>query len=284
MKHPFISKTRKVSIEVITPTVAAWLLENANTKNRNINKPHVSQLVKKIINNQFDFSNDFIWFDTEGILGNGQHRLKACVLADKSIEVGVITGISDRMSMIEKTDVGKGRSMSDLIHLMVENVEATNLIVAIGRNLYAFEHRFLNENNKTQWLKANITRTQPREVAKTIEDNYDNIYPVFEIAKKSSKSKYKKVGFLVAVVEYAKKYPEKAHQFLREVIDGIADDKESWGEGYPPRTLREYLNDDNAGGEAQIQVLCGKTFSAIKAFHEERKLSILQQPNELKIK
>lgn len=87
IKHLF-TKTVK-----IYPADAREIL-GTSSGNRAIGVGHVKRLAKDITAGQFLLSNDAICFAPDGRLWNGHHRLEACILADKPIQVQVTFNIS----------------------------------------------------------------------------------------------------------------------------------------------------------------------------------------------
>lgn len=93
----------------ITPEVAEFILKECNTTNRVIRNSNLTQLKRCLDADEWKFVSDAISFDTDGVLTNGQHRLTACTLANKPIEVLVAFGV-ERSSAI---DTGAKRSFTD---------------------------------------------------------------------------------------------------------------------------------------------------------------------------
>lgn len=96
---------------VITPDMAKWILDNCNVKNRPIRKNHLSDLVRVIKAGEWKRVGTGISFDSEGNLTDGQHRLTACVIAKKPIEVLLVFSIEHSTAI----DTGAKRSFSDNI-------------------------------------------------------------------------------------------------------------------------------------------------------------------------
>ena len=74
-----------VSTEVITitPAVAAdWLGKSNNV--RGLNPHRARELALQMESNDWELNGESIKFDTKGDLVDGQHRLKACVMSNKS--------------------------------------------------------------------------------------------------------------------------------------------------------------------------------------------------------
>lgn len=100
-------KARKVKV---TPQLAKqWL--KTNEDNRNVSEEWVKKLARGMSKDDFPNVGETIKFDTDGHLIDGQHRLMAVVLADKTIEFFVIEGIErdNRYRM----DQGRTRKPSD---------------------------------------------------------------------------------------------------------------------------------------------------------------------------
>ena len=73
--------------ERITPEMALEILTHKNFKNRPIKKAQLRRLIKAIKADEWIVTNQGISFDPEGNLLDGQHRLHACIEANKSIDI-----------------------------------------------------------------------------------------------------------------------------------------------------------------------------------------------------
>ena len=77
----------------ITPEQAQdWLTHN-NKRNRKVIEPHAQMIRRDIEAGRWMNSAQPIVFDQYGMILNGQHRLRACALADIPIETYVVTGV-----------------------------------------------------------------------------------------------------------------------------------------------------------------------------------------------
>jgi hypothetical protein len=104
----------KQSIETVTPLDAQVYLQKS-TLNRKISKTLLGSLTQSIINDRFVLNGQPIIFDEEGFLIDGQHRLTACLLSDKPIEIAVVRGINK--SAFNVIDCGKKRSLGDVLSI-----------------------------------------------------------------------------------------------------------------------------------------------------------------------
>lgn len=104
----------KMEIIVVTPDIAqAWL--DKNTHNRKPSARHVDKLARDMIAGNFVYTGDAIRFDIKGNLIDGQHRLMACVKAEKGFETLVIYDLPPATQ--DKLDAGKNRGAGDVISL-----------------------------------------------------------------------------------------------------------------------------------------------------------------------
>ncbi len=134
--------TPKIYSELITitPQVAQRMLINGNGGNRLLSKYRVNILVEAIKRGEWVSNSNSIGFDVNGNLTDGQHRLNAVVLANRSIQSLVTYNLPP--DSFKTTDIGKNRSSGDIA-----------AIIGMGRNartvgsaanlLFQFEHGYL---------------------------------------------------------------------------------------------------------------------------------------------
>lgn len=125
----------KAEIRTVTPEEAKLLLQN-NSNNRAIRQKRVESYAKDMINGNWNLTGQGITIDKNGQILDGQHRLSAIVLANKPIEMLVVTE-ADRCATY---DAGLVRSNLDKIKLGREinsNGGAISTVgLAIIRNYY----------------------------------------------------------------------------------------------------------------------------------------------------
>ena len=103
---PFSVKTQRV-----TPALAKkWLALNVQT-NRRLDKRKVSQYAHLLANKMWDLNGETIKFDMTGNLIDGQHRLAACIEANKGFSTVVVRGLDP--ATIATIDTGRKRSLAD---------------------------------------------------------------------------------------------------------------------------------------------------------------------------
>lgn len=128
----------KFYIEKITPEMAIEYLKHNNV-NRNISTHTVRKYADDMKNGAFQCNGEAIKFNKSGALVDGQHRLSAIVKSGVTVEMAVIRGVDDSVSVY---DLARGRSLLDSI--IIEGYDrdiANNSYVAVARlHLYLTNH------------------------------------------------------------------------------------------------------------------------------------------------
>ncbi len=117
-------------IVTITPARAAELLAN-NTHNRSVNQRSVDRLTATILAGEWQFNAQPIQVAKDGTLLDGQHRLLACVKANRSIQSLIVWNA--QVSSQETMDMGKSRSVADILRL--RGYKNQSVIAALGRRI-----------------------------------------------------------------------------------------------------------------------------------------------------
>lgn len=122
------------AIEIITPGKARQILQAAG-ENRKLNDRMVSKYAADMIKGLWYVNGEAIKIDTQGRLLDGQHRLWACIRADKPFSTMIVIGLppESRLTM----DQGRKRSMAD--QLQFRGVVQAGPSAAICRLLHAWE-------------------------------------------------------------------------------------------------------------------------------------------------
>ncbi len=87
-----------------------------NTGNRRLNKRKLQQLVGQMQRGEFINTGEPIIISKEGILNDGQHRLRAIIDADVEVDLDVRFGIS--RDAFRVTDTGASRTPGDVLTIM----------------------------------------------------------------------------------------------------------------------------------------------------------------------
>lgn len=99
-------------VEEFTPQRAASILASSNGKNyRPLMERHARFLSRSIARGEFTVNGESIKFNTAGDLVDGQHRLRACVIANRPFRSYVVYGVDDVINI----DTGSRRKLDDLL-------------------------------------------------------------------------------------------------------------------------------------------------------------------------
>lgn len=115
MVLPMTKSKRKLAIETVTPKKAMELLE-MNKNNRPITQNHIKVLAQEILNDRWKFNGDTIKIGSDDEVLDGQHRLWACVEANKPIETVIVYGV-ERDAFATIDTIRKTRTGSDILAL-----------------------------------------------------------------------------------------------------------------------------------------------------------------------
>lgn len=82
----------QITIEKITPAIAAAYLDSSNTANRPMRPQHVRALASDMRAGLWQTTHEPVAFAEDGVLIDGQHRLAAIAQSGKTIEIAVARG------------------------------------------------------------------------------------------------------------------------------------------------------------------------------------------------
>lgn len=135
-----------MKVETITPEIAKVYLEH-NTNNRKENKGHVAFLAKQMSAGEWQMNGEAIVFDKDGNLSNGQHRLKACILANVPFTTAVVRGVEPKA--FSTFDSGYKRSSSQVFQIadIPNGVVVSAIIGAFWKMTTTSKGNFLRINN-----------------------------------------------------------------------------------------------------------------------------------------
>lgn len=101
--------SEKVSIEIVTPEIAAeWLKKN---QNRDLRVGYVKQLARDYRAGRFPFTGSPLVLSKHGKLLDGQHRLAALIAAGMDMKFTVVRGVEDEAQAY--MDSGRTRTVAD---------------------------------------------------------------------------------------------------------------------------------------------------------------------------
>lgn len=105
-----------LTVELVTPAIAKRWLEQTNKRNRSIRTRVVIQYADDMANDAWHRKPVAVCFDTEGLLGNGQHTLSAIVKSNVPQELLVARNVP--REAISAMDVGVKRTIADIAHFV----------------------------------------------------------------------------------------------------------------------------------------------------------------------
>lgn len=102
----------------ITPAMAVEWLETKNSRNRPVSQTTVDRYAQEMRLGNWKLNGETLIFGKDGQLMNGQHRLKACIAANKSFDSMVIMGVEN--DTFDTIDDGSKRSLADVFAIRGE--------------------------------------------------------------------------------------------------------------------------------------------------------------------
>lgn len=140
----------KIQIMDVTPQMAARWLEH-NTENRNVNHTRVKAIARDIKEGHWDCTHQGIAIASDGTLVDGQHRLMAIVLANKTVKVPVAMNAPKSAHI----DSGAIRSLTNRIQMGSNGLDWVNRdITAAVRVINSMfpNLQLSNEETLREWL------------------------------------------------------------------------------------------------------------------------------------
>ena len=119
-KVSFITKTKTSSFVIFTPQLATEALL-LNTMNRKSNQASINRLAQSMVNGKFLPTNIGVGIDSDGVLTDGAHRLKACVKANVPVEILLVTGLKPVTRLL--VDSGIKRSTAGGLQMLGIGIE-----------------------------------------------------------------------------------------------------------------------------------------------------------------
>lgn len=208
----------------VSPTIAAKWLER-NTSNRPISDTYLRELAEAMTRGEWMENGESLKFDSNGVLLDGQHRLRAIILSGVTITTRVEFGLpSDAFITLDR---GKKRNLGDA--LAMQGVSEYHAIAAAAQLLYKLHY------------KASTNRpASPLQLLEFYENHCAgveaSVSPTRHAAKMSP-------GSVVIAMHYlfAKHSRPLADEFMMLLGDGT-----NMGTGHPVLVLRERLIADKA--------------------------------------
>lgn len=250
-------------LEVITPADAKKLLSK-HKGNRKMRAPNLAMLINEIKTDKFEITGETIKLDWDGNLMDAQHRLEACIAANKPIETFVVRDLDPKVMAI--IDTGKSRSAADLLHMSGIDDAATiasmvKFVIAFNRGAFGAAISVSSTAQITNAAIGEYTLKHLKSLSLSAE---------FASIKLSTKI----VGpALISSLHYIfkGKSEEDADDFCQRLLDGTQLKKTS-----PIYVLREKLLNDSRSKHKMTRPLRVATIcKAWNLYREDKTVSII---------
>ena len=248
-------RSRTVDLD---PTLAQRLLDS-QSHNRPIKRFLVERLSRDIQDGRWQLNAQPILIDSEGHLGDGQHRCLAIIKAEATVPVVVTFGIAP--TAFATLDSGRSRSPTDM--LFVRGEKSTSNLSRVLNLIFLDQHGFMRKN---RWSEAatNSEREQLLDQHPEIRASVArcvNAHPVIS------------PGTLAYVHWRGRQIAEQAaDNFVDAVITGakLAEDS-------PAHVLRETLlrNKSSRSKRLQYPVILAYTIKAFNAYVKGEQMRVL---------
>jgi len=117
-------------VEIITPA-DAWDMLQHNRAGRSIRQSHVEYLANEMKSGNWQLTHQGIAIDEKGNIIDGQHRLSAIIMADRSVALFVARNVPARRYQF--IDCGIKRSIGDTLHISSRDAASCLMIMSVVR-------------------------------------------------------------------------------------------------------------------------------------------------------
>lgn len=258
-----------VTIEKIGKTEADYILQN-NNMNRKMTRANVDYIKSEIESGKFVINGSSIVISEDGVLLDGQHRLKA--ISELNVELNMIVVRNAKKDVFSTIDSGKTRNAGDV--LSSEKIPNANVIASsIKRIIEEFSSK--RKTSKNGAIK--LSNTEVLEFYKGHREKLQDI-TLKCLRLYQSQIKVTTVSVAVAMVFlFEREDAKKAFPFIREVYTG---NKET--DSNAALTLRKRLiNNKIEGKHMNDGVLRALFLIAFRAYKDGRDISKIQRSGNL---
>lgn len=197
-----------IEVKTITPEKAKDILANHNGINRNVNTSHYEAILRNMKQGTWRFNGDTICFNKDGMLIDGQHRLKALSEYGKPLDMIVISGFEKDVIKTIDQEV-KPRNLNDL--LKMDGVKNAN-------NVGGTISRYMGMRYSYSFIGNGVGATNGRVYNKTtIDEKYNeyyahpNFYDDVVLYARKCYDKLRIIGLSDVSATYTYLYFEKHH-------------------------------------------------------------------------
>jgi hypothetical protein len=123
------------TIETIDPVLArTWLKKN--TRNRRLRPRRVTEISEAILRGEWKLNGEAIKFSSQGVILDGQHRLKAIDQSGRAVQSLVVRGLADESQ--EVMDRNLSRTFADKLH--IDEEKNSTILASATTVLWRFEN------------------------------------------------------------------------------------------------------------------------------------------------
>lgn len=144
---------------MLTPVQAALIITEYNMHNRDLQIGKVRHLADAMVRNEWKWNHQGIAFYSNGMLGDGQHRCYACVLANVTIPLQVTSDLSK--DAIDTVDNQSVRNAGDACQLL--GIKDPKLKARVMESVAEYEEDF--ENNRVSGSRLTVVQIEKLVVA-----------------------------------------------------------------------------------------------------------------------
>jgi hypothetical protein len=284
-KHPLTNDltTYRVEKVVITPVIAQEILDHWNYLNRPIADPKYRPLITEIEGKRFRLENgEFIGFDTNGVMTDGQHRLQALIITETTMTLWVCFGVDPESR--DTINRGARRTVADIFTM--SSVDHAAPISRAIRLLWASDHDGFDYRFSGIKSGCQPTGTQALQYAK---ENYDELQKAVlitqELALRMPWRRLNSGVVIFLLVLLGRQDLEKAKLFLYQIKSGLQSPDSDNGllRSSPVLLLREALTEDQTRVRKwTANHVLGLILKAWIAFRDQKHIKMLSIRNNEK--
>ena len=197
-------------VETISPNTAMMYLKDAG-KNRKLSEKKVQDYAKQMTDGEWVLNGEPIIFGKSGNLIDGQHRLRAVIYANATVQMLVVRGVNDEY--FDSIDSGKSRTLFDVFSC--NNVANASIVSAVVK-----KYNIICSNHKSCFFRDYSKLTPCRKV---LLETYNHRAEVFDYAATFGANLYAKkrlaspanIGAIYAYLMLVKEHEqEKIEEFF----------------------------------------------------------------------
>jgi hypothetical protein len=255
-----------VRISTITPEMATVYLAH-NDSNRPLSERSAKKLANAILRGEWKMNGDCIRISSDGVLLDGQHRLRAIQIANQPVQTMVVEGLSS--DVFATIDQGVKRTPAHILAL--EGFKESSNLAAAARQI------ILYRTYSDPFCRESDRLPSAQQISETVHTSPELVGAVSRAHSSEFLTRFIGVGtaaFLLTV--FAEKNPIQAEIFFQQIMTGVG-----LTIGMPAYTVREQLIRAKVKtnyGQRQVNgsLKAGWMFAAYRAFLAERNIKIIQ--------